>query len=203
MEERSPTGAPQEAMSEATGEASHGFQVASEAAAVGSLSTAGPAPSTAGFWQPWVEPKQEDGRREASLMANDVQESKHEDEPYRRVEDEGTEENLQHQGGPKRQEGNHSQQRRTQSVIWYNCSECRKNFNMSCNMTEHQRFHREDKLYQCEECGKNFNSRSNMTVHQRIHRGEKPYQCEECGTCFNWKTRLILHQRIHKGRKNL
>ncbi|NXK45669.1 ZN329 protein, partial [Chauna torquata] len=83
----------------------------------------------------------------------------------------------------------------------YQCPVCRKSFNRSSNLLQHQRIHIAEKPYKCTQCWKSFSRNSALTQHQEVHWGERKFECSKCGDHFTRSSSLILHQKTHKGEK--
>ncbi|KAF7235053.1 Zinc finger and SCAN domain-containing protein 2 [Varanus komodoensis] len=163
--------------------------------------------------------------------ANNTQESKHEQDPYRiSSERTGPEElkgNICHPDRLEMQEGKRrenpllcpsedfseipTQQRKLAEKRRNQCFnapwQCHaeeptgESFHQSRNLPESQVLHKGEKPYKCLECGKCFKQKRSLTTHQRMHTGEKPYQCLECGKSFNHASSLTSHRRIHTGER--
>lgn len=83
----------------------------------------------------------------------------------------------------------------------YQCTVCRKSFNSSSNLLQHQHSHTAEKPYKCTQCWKSFSRNSTLTRHQEVHRRERIFECSECGDHFTRSSSLTLHQKTHRGEK--
>ncbi|XP_054833922.1 zinc finger and SCAN domain-containing protein 30-like isoform X2 [Eublepharis macularius] len=132
-----------------------------------------------------------------------------------KAKDEELKGNVSNQGGPKRQEGSYTVEKRDKHISCQREDFCEKihmleetykglKCGMNSDQTQHNihlQKHNGKKTHKCLECGKSFGLRSNLLVHQRIHTGEKPFECPECGKSFFRNSDLQRHKKTHTGEK--
>ncbi|XP_054833932.1 zinc finger protein 397-like isoform X2 [Eublepharis macularius] len=133
-----------------------------------------------------------------------------------KAKDEELKGNFRNSGGPKRQKGSHTAEKRDKHIPCqregfceefhmleerYKCLKCGMNFSDQSQYNIHLRKHNGKKTHKCLECGKCFGYTSHLLVHRRIHTGEKPFECSECGKSFISSSDLQRHLRRHTGEK--
>ncbi|XP_054833914.1 zinc finger protein 397-like [Eublepharis macularius] len=133
-----------------------------------------------------------------------------------KAKNEELEGNVRNRGGPKRQEGSHTTEKRDKHFTCkredfceechileetYKCLKCGMNFLDQSQYNIHLRKHNGKKTHKCLECGKSFTCNRNLQLHKRTHTGEKLFECLVCGKSFTWKRNLKRHKRTHTGEK--
>lgn len=86
------------------------------------------------------------------------------------------------------------------------CESCLKVFPRKCDLTRHQRVHRNQQCnrFICSFCGKIFMYKTCLEQHQRTHTNERPFACDVCGLRFKEKSSMKCHAaRIHHSTPEL
>uniref|UniRef100_A0A674J4D2 C2H2-type domain-containing protein n=1 Tax=Terrapene triunguis TaxID=2587831 RepID=A0A674J4D2_9SAUR len=170
-------------------------------------------------------------------MVSEIKEENPQQESPERVEPQGTVsgrgervvfqspeegETCESQSRPKRQQGNHSEERwgksthsrrgvnKVKETIQqripsrerpYICGDCGKSFQYRSDLIIYQRIHTHQRPDRGPDCGKRSPHRSTLSGHRTLHTGEKPYKCPDCGKSFAQGSALIQHQRLHMEEK--
>ncbi|CAH0595434.1 unnamed protein product [Chrysodeixis includens] len=81
-----------------------------------------------------------------------------------------------------------------ESVTYYECEECGKNFYTWKKFYLHQRSHNRKIICPLDACEKKFATKGDLEKHIRTHTGERPYGCEVCGKRFTQRGSLKNHR---------
>ncbi|NXQ56394.1 ZNF16 protein, partial [Anthoscopus minutus] len=71
--------------------------------------------------------------------------------------------------------------------------QCRKRFQSSSNLFQHQQIHTNERLFVCPNYENGFKYNWHLIRHQRVHTNERP----QCGKSFTHRSNLTQHQRQH------
>jgi len=85
--------------------------------------------------------------------------------------------------------------------IAYSCSFCNKLFSTRKGLSQHLRYHTEEKTFSCSLCAKSFVYLKTLKQHMQRHTGGRPYSCNVCYKSFVGSSDLKRHYRIHTGER--
>ncbi|CAC5404718.1 KLHL20 [Mytilus coruscus] len=83
------------------------------------------------------------------------------------------------------------------NVFPYNCVQCGKGFNRSCEFEDHMNQHAGN-FWKCSICGAVLRSQHGRRVHESQHKNQQ-FPCDICGKIFPCKDYLNSHLRAHKS----
>ncbi|XP_053670980.1 zinc finger protein OZF-like [Anopheles nili] len=90
---------------------------------------------------------------------------------------------------------------RSNQVVRFSCSECKKEFSTKTNLYRHQISHGGVKPFKCNICNKGFTQSGSLKTHMFTHFNIKPFVCNVCGQRFTQNKSVKLHLRRHTGER--